>query len=168
MDVPVVGVGVQPGVPDHVVRVEPDASEEGREGFAQKVLGLDPVVDVPLAVAFLEGHHAVPDAGLRPAQGLSQLLHLRFGHDAFGGEDAARFLPVPGVVEVVDLPVDLDAFLHVVQVVVPFGRGVEPAAFRSRLVVMRPNQHVWRCHRPPSPPFSSSPDAPAGRRRFRP
>jgi hypothetical protein len=154
VDVPVVGVLVEPGVPNRLLGVEAGALEEAGQRFLEKLLGPDPVVAVGLAVDLLERDHAVPDAGLGLPEFRAQFLLLLFVEEPLSGEDAGGLLVVPGVVDVIPHPGGLDALVDVREVVIRLAGRIEVPAGGLHVVVMHPHDDVrCCCHRRSLSPF---------------
>lgn len=149
MDVAVVGVAMQPGVPSRLLRVEADGLEERWQDFAEQFSGLLRAVAVLDPVFLLKADHAVPDAGTGGSKLLPEFFLLLYGDRSIRVENTAGFLAVVGVGEVIArFSVCLaDAFVHVVDVIVLLGGGIELSALAIWLVVMEPHEHVRRCHR---------------------
>ncbi len=97
----------------------------------------------------LKADHAVPDAGTGGSKLLPEFFLLLYEDRSIRVENTARFLAVVGVGEVIArFSVCLaDAFVHVVDVIVLLGGGIELSALAIWLVVMEPHEHVRRCHR---------------------
>jgi hypothetical protein len=82
------------------------------------------------------------------SQLLAEFFLLLFTQEPVGGEDAGRFLAVPGVGDVIADLGGLDALVDVGEVIVVHVRRIELPALAFEVVVMGPHDHVrCCCHR---------------------
>ena len=103
MDVAVVGVLVEPGVPNGLLGVEANGLKERRQHLLQKLPCLLWSTAVVLAILLLEADDTVPNDRLGFAEIIPQYLLLFLVDEAIVIEDSRRLLLVAGVGDVIVL-----------------------------------------------------------------